>query len=89
MHLGRSRRSRKMKSKPHPDVPREFQMTAEDGFMSENEVYNPMTDRKFFLASTAEAKKFLKGADWDRDGMISLQDFQTWVRDGPCWMKRV
>lgn len=58
-----------------------FSDHAEDGFITETGILQIMEDKKFTCVTTSDMRKFLRVVDKDRDGMISQQDLDTWLKD--------
>ena len=56
-----------------------FEEYANDGFLGEEEVFRLMEDKKFFLTSTTDSRKFIKQVDVDGDSLISRTDWDKWV----------
>lgn len=57
-----------------------FQRYSEDGFMAEPNVFQLMLDFDFFVSTATDVRKFMRIADCDGDGLVSLADFEKFVR---------
>lgn len=56
-----------------------FDKYANDGFITEEDVFSMMNDYRFTLATTSDMRKLIGHMDADNDGMVSEQDLDKWL----------